>query len=1003
MSSPTPLIHHAVRAGAGAGKTYHLTHKVMDVAESFFNQFKRWPTLQVTTFTRKATQELGERLLRLALEEKPHLVDFATSKNILRVNTIDAILDHFLKNHGSVIGLASDFSYLSAADAKMLSKKTLKRMIESDSAHQKLLSYYSFYQLLGVLDKAVHKDLSDYKVIDVLLLQNLLKQRLFKMREDVIALVEKIQSVSLAEKWSEVEQSLSQIALLLTEKEWNSAKLQDILDRFVLTGLKSKKDPASLDIYPELKDVIDRLWDFCKPAYHSENYAFHEELNRWFFNLLRDYKAELLRHKKEMNKIQIADLTTLSLQIIREHSEVAKLYSDSIDYWLIDEFQDTSPVQIEILDALMGSKPFYFVGDPQQSIYLFRGARSSVFLDRIAAASESQGKIEVLDSNYRSEPALLSLINDLSQELGTGFAAMNAALPVTDGDSPAAVFTVVHPADENLDPDKLEVDSILRHIRELSAKGVDYANVAILVRKNEQLQMLSQALTQWQIPHLVHSTGSYWLRREVQDAISLLKAIINPYDDNHLAQFLRSPYLAIPEQKLIDIMSGRKKSLWDVVATPLADGSLGKIGQKFMSLLQTKNEKGIVACLQACLLSLGFFDTHLLADEGGRVEGNLWKFIDLISQFERERGANLIKFINDCQRAAELEGSKDLPSAIESQRINLMTIHASKGLQFDHVFLPFLSDDPYQKNHDDFILDEDHKVCSIRTPVSQSDLQSYGSLLEAQVLARTHQKEAEESLRVFYVGFTRAKKSLYLSWSGEAGARSSARFLTSFVAEEGLQERNGYQFVVEKVIAEAEVQCQESVEKKISLRPPFKKEWMSHTVTESASEPHKEVPSYFESNSYRNSFVNKRRGILFHRIMETLKYSTSLNMVELIDAWFPGEEDTIAEAINYIVQQQNPPLVKLIKQGEVEWSFAMKSPERDLPIEGQIDLWGIVDGKLWIVDYKSGSKVLKDKALKQLHAYAVALKGYLSWQDEIHLAVVYPFLNETHTEVLNLP
>ncbi|MBY0316693.1 MAG: UvrD-helicase domain-containing protein, partial [Bdellovibrionales bacterium] len=892
MSSPTSFVTHAVRAGAGAGKTYHLTHKVMDVADQFFTQHKRWPTLQVTTFTRKATQELNERLLHLAMEEKPHLVDFVTSRNLLRVSTIDAVLDGFLKKHGTVIGLSADFSYISAADAKTLSKKILKRVIESNEVHKEILVYFSFYQILNLLSEAVFTDIDNYKLIDTDTLKEFLAEQLATIRKKTEGLVEKIQGADLSERWTEAEQVLSQVALLLRKEDWKQSSLSEILEHFDTKGLKSKKEPASEELFADLKELLKDLETLCKPAYDPGQFEFHIRLNHLFYDLLRDYQDQLFEEKKKLNKLQISDLAQFSLKMIRNFPDAAQTYSKEIDYWLIDEFQDTSPIQIEILDALMGGKPFYFVGDPQQSIYLFRGARSAVFLDRIEWAKSNKGKIEFLDSNWRSEPSLLGFINDVSQELGEHFAPMKPAL-APSSDQPSAIFTIVQGIKEKSEAEALELDSIAQHIRNLWDKGVDLKDIAILVRKNAQLQKLSEVLTRWNLPHLIHSTGSYWLRREVQDAMALLKCIVNPHDDNTMMILLRSPYLAIPEQKLIQWIENRKASVWKTVEEALLNGSLGEMGQRFGKQLALKSEIGITAAFQKCLLELGFFDTHLMTDEGGRIEGNLWKFVHLVKEFEKERGANFVKFINDCQRAAELERTKDLPSAVETQRINLMTIHASKGLQFDYVFLPFLHENPFQENHLQFIVDEDRKIFAIRTP-SSTDLQTYGSLLESRVLKQSHLKEDEESLRVFYVAFTRARKSLYLSWNQDPGKKSPARFLSGFTSEPGQHTKNSYTYLVHHIGESGNSQNISIPKIQIPLRAPYNEKWTRFQTPVEPIDLKKESPSFFEGNSYRNSFVNKRRGILFHRIMESLKYPASLNMVELIQSWFPGEEDEMA-------------------------------------------------------------------------------------------------------------
>lgn len=1001
MSSPSSLVMHAVRAGAGAGKTYHLTHQVMKVAEDYYSQHQKWPHLQVTTFTRKATQELNERLLKLALEEKNHLVDFATSKSHLKVSTIDAVLDRFLKNHGAVIGLTSDFSYMTMAESKNISKKIVKSIFEELPEHRQLLSYFPVYQVLNFLEQGLYKDLINFRRLQVSDLELLLKHELHRVQKNIFSLVEKIQSADISDRWQETESILSRIALLLKLEEWTPDVLTVILNQFLMTGLKSKKEPASLELYEELKDVMSDLDDLCRPMYNPQIYQFHIDINNLFFDLLNEYEQRIFKYQMQINKIQIADLTKFSLKIIREHSQEAQRFSQGIDYWLIDEFQDTSPVQIEILNALIGDKSFYFVGDPQQSIYLFRGARSSVFMDRIQAVKERQGKVEFLEKNYRSEAPLLAFINDVSKQMGDNFAPMLPAEPIVEHQNPVAVMSVISAEDDVDISINMESNSIISHLLQLKQDNVDLSRVAILVKKNDQLEQLSSLLNRTGLPHLIHSTGSYWERREVQDAIALLKCLVNPYDNHSLMILLRSPYLCLSEDQIIQIASQAQGFLWRAFAKAVSQGKVSEVAQRFYEQYQLKSELGISVCFEKCLFSLGYFDTHLKSDESGRVESNLWKFIYLLKNFEKKRGAHFIQFLNDCKKSAELEKSKDLPSAQESQRINLMTIHASKGLQFDYVFLPFLHEVPHKKNHLDFIIDEKNFTASIRTPISQENLQTYSSLIEKQVLSDLHAKESEESVRVFYVAMTRAKKALYLSWNEKMGALAPAQFLKTFAQAPGVHSNPNYSILVEHI--HQELDCPTQISKSalsVPLRQPYRETRDSLVTLQSLSQE-SEKPSFIEAKNYKNSFVNKRRGILFHKIMESLKYKSSLNMVDLIERWFPGEEDEMAAAINYIVQLQKPPLTQVIKQGHVEWSFSMKESVSAGFIEGQIDLWGIVDDQLWIIDYKSGSHVFKQKALKQLYIYAQAVRNYLNWDKPIHIAIVYPFLKETFIETIS--
>src|SRR3712207_2438262 len=125
VSNTTPqrlTVDEIVRAGAGAGKTYTLTHRVMDIADEMLRLEKRFPRVIVTTFTRKATQELRERLMLLALNEKPHLVDFVNSRSHLVVSTIHGIMDLYLKRYGANVCVDPGYTVISGQQATKLTR-----------------------------------------------------------------------------------------------------------------------------------------------------------------------------------------------------------------------------------------------------------------------------------------------------------------------------------------------------------------------------------------------------------------------------------------------------------------------------------------------------------------------------------------------------------------------------------------------------------------------------------------------------------------------------------------------------------------------------------------------------------------------------------------------------------------------------------------------------------------------------------------------------------------
>lgn len=986
QSTPSSLKTKAIRAGAGAGKTYNLTREVVTQALAFFAKENRWPRFVVTTFTKKATQELSERLMLLCLQEYPQAMDFISSSGALKVSTIHGVLDEFLKDLGSLIDLKSDFSYLTESEALFLSKKTLKEIIEQQQPEaQELMTSFSFFQLHSLLRESSRLSLQETQPLDFLTSENFLKEHLLFVQKQVKALLVEISQYHLPDKWQVVAATLSQIEKYLALPQWkHSPEALALIDQLDLrSGLKLKSHPDCTIVYDALKTVVEELRDLDHPRYQLnaiENLAKYNEL---FAKLRSVYCENLNSEKKRLSRIEMGDLELFALEICHADRHKVASWSLKKDYWFVDEFQDTSPLQMSILKRLIGTRPYYLVGDPQQSIYLFRGARSEVFLEQFKNVESNNGEIHLLDRNYRSTPALLAFINRWVADRGDDFAPMIPALESTQSSqADVTCFTSDSPANE--------FQFLLQSIRKLQSEGVSLEKIAILVRRNRDLEDVGQFLSQHQLAVHLHSSGLFWQRREVLTALSLLKFLIRPFDNENLVTLLRCPVIAITDQQIVDAaaVSG-KDSLWKKINT-LANTA--EALQPLCEILQLKYTHGIVQAFETGIKNLGFIDHHLEIDPTGRSEGNLWKMVSLLKNFERERGASITQFINDCERAILYESSVDSPGSVEKNKINVMTVHASKGLQFEHVFLPLLAIKPYRENQLSFAHDEKNNRWSIRAPADESETKSSGSMFEKAVLKETHQRQDQEDLRVLYVAITRAMKHLYLSWSTPVPQNSWAQTF-QFLLEP--QQSTGYTLAFESLQEVPGDSTSNTSRASDKVRDPYQTiRWddlkiQSQAVTKIVSQQQK---------SYKAAYIKKQQGILFHKLVEIIKYPVPKDIPVLLETWFGSQQEAVVDALNYILALKEPPLVDLMKVGSVEWAFRYKT--QDQTLDGQVDLWAIYNNTLWIVDYKSGERILLEKSFAQLQVYASALISYLNWQGPVQSAVIYPFLKTSFVRTL---
>lgn len=986
QSTPSSLKTKAIRAGAGAGKTYNLTREVITQALGFFAKEQRWPRFVVTTFTKKATQELSERLMILCLQEYPQAMDFISTSGALKVSTIHGVLDEFLKDLGHLIDLKSDFSYLTESEALFLSKKVLKEIVEEDHAEVKeLFGAFSFFQLHGLLRESSRRELQGCHPLDFETSRGMLQTFLGNVQKQVRDLLAAVSHYDLPEQWNITKPLLGRIESYLNLDGWKNADeaIAMIEQLDLRKGLKLKSHPDSAMAYDLLKPVVEELRELDHPAYQLKTIENLARYNFLFAKLQNMYLERFKTAKKQMSRIEMGDLELFAFEISQNNNHHVKQWSLKKDYWFVDEFQDTSPLQMSILRELMGHRSYYLVGDPQQSIYLFRGARSEVFLEQFKKVEANKGEIHFLDQNYRSTPSLLSFINRWVADREGDFSPMVPALePNNDEQADVTCFVAESP--------EHEFQFLLQSVRALQTQGISLEKIAILVRRNRDLEDVGQFLSQNALPVHLHSSGLFWQRREVLSALSLFKFLVRPYDNENLITLLRCPVISITDQELVDgVQRATEKSLWQ--ALKLTHKDVGAV-QSLQQALAMEQSHGLVHAFEVTLKNLGFFDHHLEVDPTGRSEGNLWKLVNLLKNFERERGASFTQFINDCEKAVLYESSVDSPGSIEKNKINVMTVHASKGLQFDYVFLPLLSIKPYRENQLSFAVDEKHHVWSVRAPADESETKSSASMFERSVLKETHGRQDQEDLRVLYVAITRAKRRLYLSWSTPVAKNSWAQSF-QFLVES--QQPTPYKVQLAK-LNETSVQA-EIFSKPVAaeIRAPYREilwddlKIQSQAVTKMVSQKQK---------SYKAAYIKKQQGILFHKLVEIIKYPVPKNIPQLLETWFGSQQEDVLNALNYILALQEPPLVQLMKAGSVEWAFRYKKDGQTF--DGQVDLWAIHEDTLWIIDYKSGERILLDKAFAQLQVYGEAIVSHLHWQGPVRSAVVYPFLKTSFVRTI---
>lgn len=992
-----------VRAGAGAGKTRALSLKVISICEQFLKENKSLPKLIVTTFTRKATEELRERITTYALESKtPGIKDLVRSRQYLHVSTIHGVLSLFLRNYGTLAGLDSDFQVLDTQASRNLAKRTLKDVLKKHSGEVGLFESFSFEQCLDAFldyrrSQMTYPSSKPFSAKDF----NIAKEKLLNPRlGHLIELTESAISQCSHQKWNDY---LKKYRSELDNPLNISVRIKNLDPKPQFRG-----EPFDPEVHKEWKDTFEEIVSLeSKPGFSSELWPRYEALANELISIGPQFIHELNKTKIEMGLFDSEDLELFSLDVIRKEPQLGKAFAADWDHWLVDEYQDTSPTQVEIINQLMGSRPVFFVGDPQQSIYLFRGARKEVFEQRQTLVENSGGIFSQLNINYRSRPELLLAINDQLRAMGPDFLPMKTKSDEIDKKH-IAIQTFISGNEEN------PYSEIARNILESIKGGARADDFCVLARTNQVLMNMAVYFESLNIPCCVHSASGYFSRREVLDLMSLLKFLWNPFDHMNLIRLLRSPWFRVDDQKLVDWQSAKANSLWHhILNKHKEEASISQL----IELQSQVRKSGLSSAFIKGLASSKMIELSHYHDPTGRRESNIWKLINWISTQERKPGYSPVKLFRQFDLALMgFDEESDAAASKEPNRVNLMTVHKSKGLNFKHVIIPHMEKRPKYSTaraHENvFVFSESEKKWCLGIEHDSKLAHAPSALLSLQQL---EDRERDENQRLLYVAMTRAEESLWLHVldkdrkSKKPMPKDAWAASLKFLNEgKDLIEKVGYRIKIHRDNSGPIEIVDNQAAKKIKIPDRFLLK-----LTESAQNRFS-VSSLIEEQSplaeitpesevkpasvdaIQTSLMAPSLGTILHSAFEGLKYGSRETSLEKLSGFIDKNElDQYSKSFDYVLNLKSPPMQMLIKNGEVEWGFQLKTHRGIL--EGQIDLWGKLDEEVFVVDYKSGNPRYSEKALQQLRLYAYALHQAYGFKN-FQLAVVYPLAEKTKIE-----
>jgi DNA helicase-2/ATP-dependent DNA helicase PcrA len=522
----------------------------------------------------------------------------------------------------------------------------------------------------------------------------------------------------------------------------------DVL-KTVLEGI-----PSAADTNPRyLRSVIDRaksnLWT-------PEDLA--REAEDWISGMPREVAVEGYRRyqgaMRRANAIDFGDLLSLTVQLFREHSEVLDKVQQRAVFIHVDEYQDTNKAQYEFARLLADKyRNLLVVGDPDQSIYRFRGADIQNILDY--QHDYPDAVIYRLEENYRSNARILQIANKV---IAQNTERLEKILrPIKPEGEPVRFYRA---------PDhRAEADFVSNRVEHLRGTGVSLDKIAVLYRTNAQSRALEERFLRSSIPVRLVGGVSFYDRQEIRDILSFARLAINPDDDISLKRSIKRPKRGIGDSsvtKLEEWARANRVSLF--TAFGRADEVLergGKNAQEFHKLIselgEYAQENDAEAFLKLTIDATGYVEMLKAEQKTGskqeaeaRLE-NLNELVNAASEWGNENNHGPIEaYLDDAALLSSVDdartkrNNKDVPE----EAVTFMTMHNAKGLEFEQVFIVGLE---------------------------EGLLPHRSSIVEPGGI--------EEERRLFYVGITRAMDSLTLTMAdsrqvyGKTMPSEASRFL----------------------------------------------------------------------------------------------------------------------------------------------------------------------------------------------------------------------------------
>ncbi len=739
----------------------------------------------------------------------------------------------------------------------------------------------------------------------------------------------------------------------------------------------------------------DRIRELAKQLKSEFLIAFYTSERELIVEAIQEIGVQYRAKKNARSLLDFSDLEELAIQLLESDAILLERIQSGFDYILMDELQDTNPLQWKLVNLVRQPNNFFAVGDINQSIFRFRHAEPELFRGYQNTIGNAGQPVDELRDNYRSRAAILEGVNHVFAGAGPGIEphglTSGKEFPAKDAQS---IEIIAAFADATEDAARKEASWVARRISELAGtlsitdrdrqRPATYADIAILIRTNAAMPPIQKALDEFGIPSIVVGGRTFFEAREVKDLLMLLRVVANPCDEIALAGVLRSPLAGVGDECLLRLrQAGSIHSAFANLQfnglNPEEKEALAEFAGQLSNIRLLRDSISPDRLLRKVI-----DDSDYESELSDRGRANVEKFLNMIRNQFKGSIDNLLDQLDRSSPDAEA------PPSDFGNAVRLMSIHKSKGLEFPIVFLPGL-----------------HKGTGGHLPVitfaeafglgvkwrDPDSWEGAGDTAYRRIEAMQKRRQREEDDRLLYVAMTRAKEHMVLSFAVTKRPKSDwwkficVRFgVNAEAADNQITVQNGVRVlrtdVLPDVTAPAQVEAGGNRPLFLPRAVPSAQYDSSASVTSVslfAACPRK----YYLSRYLHWEIGDRSR----KRIPEALpSHEPSPENHELDASDFGLQVHALLAGVS--VENADPQALALVHRFErsilggaaaqaekVEREFDFVMEIQDVVLRGQIDLWFEQAGETIIVDYKTDQVSLPiDPA--RMEAYALQLRIY---------------------------